>query len=161
TVTALEGDPDGEDRIKCRLPLISASEVGIWARLATPDAGKDRGTYFRPEIDDEVVVGFLNDDPRYPVILGQCHSSARPAPEPPKDDNHHKGYVSREKLKLTFDDEKKVIVLETPAGNKVTLSEDDKGITMQDQNGNKITLNQDGITVESVKDLVLKAGKDV
>lgn len=161
TVTALEGDPDGEDRIKCRLPLISASEEGTWARLATLDAGKDRGTYFRPEIDDEVVVGFLNDDPRYPVILGQCHSSARPAPEPPKDDNHHKGYVSREKLKLTFDDEKKVIVLETPAGNKVTLSEDDKGIVMQDQNGNKITLDPDGIKIESVKDLVLKAGKDV
>src|SRR5262249_55318087 len=53
-VTALENDPDGEDRIKCRLPLVSAGEEGIWARLATLDAGKDRGTYFRPEIDDEV-----------------------------------------------------------------------------------------------------------
>lgn len=161
TVTALEGDPDGADRIKCRLPLISASEEGTWARLATLDAGNGRGTYFRPEIDDEVVVGFLNDDPRYPVILGQCHSSAKPAPEPAKDDNHHKGYVSREKLKLTFDDEKKNVVVETPAGNKLTLSEEDKAIVMQDQNGNKITLDQDGIKIESVKDLVLKAGKDV
>jgi Rhs element Vgr protein len=160
-VTALENDPDGEDRIKCRLPLVSASEEGIWARLATLDAGKDRGTYFRPEIDDEVVVGFLNDDPRHPVILGMCHSSAMPAPEPAKDDNHHKGYVSREKLKLTFDDEKKVIGVETPAGNKLILSEDAKGITVQDQNGNKITLDDSGISIESVKDLVFKASKDV
>ena len=160
-VTALESDPDGEDRIRCRLPLVSPDEDGIWARLATLDAGKDRGTYFRPEIDDEVVVGFLNDDPRHPVILGMCHSSAKPAPEPGKDDNHHKGYVSRERLKLTFDDEKKVIGLETPAGNSIVLSEDAKGIAIQDQNGNKITLDDKGITIESAKDIQFKAAKDV
>ena len=127
-VTALENDPDGEDRIKVRLPLVSDSEEGVWARLATLDAGDERGTFFRPEIDDEVVVGFLDGDPRFPVVLGQCHSSAKPAPEPAKDDNHVKGYVSRSKMKLTFDDDKKVVVLETPAGNKLTLSEDDKTV---------------------------------
>ena len=58
-VTVLENDPDGEDRIKVRLPLINESEEGIWARIATLDAGTERGTFFRPEIDDEVVVGFL------------------------------------------------------------------------------------------------------
>ena len=126
-VTALEDDPDGEDRIKCRLPLVSDSEEGVWARLATLDAGNERGTFFRPEIDDEVIVGFLDDDPRFPVVLGQCHSSAKPAPEPAKDDNNLKGYVSRSKLKLTFDDDKKVVGLETPGGNKLTLSEDAKG----------------------------------
>ncbi len=160
-VTALENDPDGEDRIKLRLPLINTTEEGIWARIATLDAGNQRGTYFRPEIDDEVIVGFLNDDPRHPVVLGMCHSSAKPAPEAAKDDNHHKGYVSREKLKLSFDDEKKIIGLETPAGNKFTMSEDAKGITLEDQNGNKITLDDSGIKIESVKDLILKASKDV
>ncbi len=160
-VTALENDPAGEDRIKIRLPLVSSSEEGIWARVATLDAGNQRGTYFRPEIDDEVVVGFLNDDPRHPVILGMCHSSAKPAPEPAKDDNHHKGYVSREKLKLTFDDEKKIIQMETPGGNKFAMSEDAKGITLEDQNGNKITLDDSGIKIESVKDLIFKASKDV
>jgi len=160
-VTALENDPEGEDRIKCRLPLVGSNEEGIWARLATLDAGEKRGTFFRPEIDDEVVVGFLNDDPRDPVILGMCHSSAKAAPEPAKDTNHHKGYVSREKLKLTFDDDKKIIALETPAGNSFALSEDAKGIVLKDQNGNKITLDDSGITIETDKDLVLKAGKDV
>lgn len=160
-VTALEDDPDGEDRIKVRLPVIAPAEEGIWARIATLDAGKGRGTYFRPEIGDEVIVGFLNDDPRHPVVLGMCHSSAKPAPEPAKDTNHRKGYVSREKLKLSFDDEKKIITTETPAGNKLSLSEDAKGITLADQNGNKITLNDSGITIQSVKDLVLKASKDL
>ncbi len=160
-VTVLENDPDGEDRIKVKLPLISTEDEGIWARLSTLDAGKERGTFFRPEIDDEVVVGFLNDDPRYPVVLGMCHSSAKPAPEPAKDDNHRKGYVSREKIKLTFDDEKKIIALETPGGNKITISDEDKGIVLEDQNGNKITLDDSGIKIESSKDLILKAAKDI
>lgn len=160
-VTVLENDPDGEDRIKVRLPMISTSDEGIWARISTLDAGKDRGTFFRPEIGDEVIVGFLNDDPRHPVILGMVHSSAKPAPEPPKDTNHHKGYVSREKLKFSFDDEKKIITLETPAGNKITISEDAKGIKLEDQNSNKITMDDSGITIESIKDLTLKAAADL
>jgi Rhs element Vgr protein len=160
-VTVLESDPDGEDRIKVRLPLVSVSEEGIWARIATLDAGRERGTFFRPEIGDEVVVGFLGDDPRCPVVLGMCHSSAKPAPEPAMDTNHHKGYVSREKMKLTFNDEKKIILFETPGGNRLTLSEEKKGIIIEDQNGNKITLDDSGIKVESVKDLMMKATKDM
>jgi Rhs element Vgr protein len=160
-VTVLEGDPDGEDRIKVRLPMISTADDGIWARISTLDAGKERGTYFRPEIGDEVIVGFLNDDPRHPVVLGMCHSSAKPAPEHPKDVNHHKGYVSREKMKFTFDDEKKIITLETPGGNKIMLSDEDKGIILEDQNGNKITMNDSGIKIESFKDLINKAQKDI
>lgn len=160
-VTALENDPDGEDRIKVRIPMISASDEGIWARLSTLDAGKERGTYYRPEIGDEVVVGFLDNDPRYPVVLGMCHSSAKPSPEPAKDDNHLKGYVSREKMKLTFDDEKKIVRIETPAGNKLALTEEDSGIVIEDQNGNKITMDANGIVVESIKDLKFKAAKNV
>jgi Rhs element Vgr protein len=160
-VTVLESDPEGEERIKVRLPLVSTSEDGIWARIATLDAGKERGTFFRPEIGDEVVVGFLGDDPRCPIVIGMCHSSAKPAPEAAKDTNHHKGYVSREKMKLTFDDEKKIILFETPGGNRLTLSEEKKGIIIEDQNGNKITLDDSGIKVESIKELILKASNDI
>jgi len=156
-VTALQDDPDGEDRIKVRLPLVSPSEEGIWARVATLDAGASRGTFFRPEIDDEVVVGFLHSDPRFPMVLGMCHSSAHPVPEPAKDDNHRKGYVSRSKIRLEFDDDKKSVVLQTPAGNKLVLSEDEKRITIADQHGNSITLDDAGITIDSAKDLILKA----
>lgn len=160
-VTALENDPDGEDRIKVRLPMISTAEDGLWSRISTLDAGDQRGMFFRPEIGDEVVVGFLNDDPRHPVVLGMCHSSAKPAPEPAKDDNNRKGYVSREKMKLIFDDDKKIVQFETPAGNRVTMSEDEKGIFIEDQNGNKVALDDSGVTIESCKDLTLKASKDI
>jgi Rhs element Vgr protein len=160
-VTALENDPDGEDRIKVRLPLVSPVEEGIWARIATLDAGNERGTFFRPDIGDEVVIGFLNDDPRHPIVLGMCHSSAKPAPEPAEDVNDRKGYVSREKMRIVFDDEKKSIALDTPAGNILSLSENDQGIQIKDQNGNTVTLDAGGITIESAKDLVLKAAKDI
>lgn len=160
-VTALENDPDGEDRIKVRLPLISPSEEGIWARLATLDAGNERGTFFRPEIGDEVVLGFLADDPRHPVVLGMLHSSAKPAPEPASDNNDLKGYVSRSKMKLSFDDDKKIMLWETPAGNKIALSEEETAIFIEDQNGNKIRLDDNGITIESAKDLTIKASGDI
>ncbi len=160
-VTKLESDPDGEDRIQLRLPLISPDDEGIWARVATLDAGSQRGSFFRPELNDEVVVGFLDDDPRHPVVLGMLHSSAKPAPHQPKDDNHEKGLVTRSGMRCWFDDDKKIVTLETPGGNKLVMDEDDKSITIQDQHGNKIVLNQDGILIESIKDLVLKAVKDV
>ena len=160
-MTALEGDPDGENRIKVRLPLISKDEEGIWARFASPDAGNERGIYFRPEIEDEVIVSFINEDPRDPVILGMLHSSTKPSPFEEKDDNHEKGIVTRDKLKLLFDDDKKTISIETPNGNKILLTDDEGAILLEDENGNKISMNSDGITIESAKDLILKANGDV
>ncbi len=160
-VTKIEEDPNGEDRIMVRLPLIHKSDEGIWCRIASLDAGKERGFFFRPELEDEVIVGFIDDDPRHAVVLGMMNSSKNPAHTKPKDSNHIKGYVSREKMKWMFDDEKKIIQVETPAGNKLLLSEEDKGISLIDQNGNKIILNDEGITIQSIKDIKISASGDL
>ncbi len=154
-------DPEGEHRVRVKMPLVNDEEDGTWARVATIDAGSERGFFFRPEIGDEVVLGFLNDDPRQAVILGMLHSSAKAAPIQGSDDNHEKVYQSRSKMKIYFDDEKKVMQLETPAGNKFTLSEEDKAIKIEDQNDNKITMTQDGIKIESSKAIELKAGTEL
>ncbi len=154
-------DPDGEDRVRIRMPLLDNETEGTWARVASLDAGDNRGHFFRPELEDEVVLGFLNDDPRQAVILGMLHSSAKPAPLKGSDDNHEKLYRSRSGMKLYFNDEKIIARLETPAGNIITLSEEDKAITIADQNGNKIEMNPDGITIESAKAIELKAGTEV
>lgn len=154
-------DPDGEHRVRVRLPLVNADDDGIWARVASLDAGDQRGFFFRPEIGDEVVVGFLDADPRRGVILGMLHSSAKAAPFEGADDNPEKGYVSREKMRIYFNDEKKVLTIDTPAGNSITLSEDEKSILIADQNNNKITMNSDGIAIESDKAISLKAGTEV
>jgi uncharacterized protein involved in type VI secretion and phage assembly len=151
----LENDPDGEDRVKIQLPLVDTKD-GLWARVASLDAGKERGSFFRPEIQDEVVVGFLNDDPRYPVILGMLNSSAKPAPIQAKDTNHVKGFITRSKMKLTFNDEKKVVLIETPKGKKIEINDDSDSITFSDQHQNKILMTSDGISIESGKNISLK-----
>lgn len=160
-VTQLEEDPEGEDRVLVRIPMIDINEQGTWARVATLDAGEERGTFFRPEIGDEVVLGFLNDDPRNPVILGMLHSSNKPAPLRAEDVNHEKGYVSRSKMKLIFNDEKKSVILETPVGKKFTMDEDQDIIQLEDQHGNKILMNPDGITIETPGKLTMTAQQDM
>lgn len=160
-VTQLAGDPDGEDKIMVRVPVIHKEDEGVWCRVCTLDAGENRGTFFRPEIEDEVIVGFINNDPRHGIVMGMVNSSVKPAPLPTSDDNHEKGYVSRSEMKMIFNDDKKTITIETPAGNKIVVSEEDKKIHMEDQNGNKLTMDKDGVKIESIKDIVLKATGDV
>jgi Rhs element Vgr protein len=153
-------DPAGEDRVRVRLPLVDAGDDGVWARVASLDAGKERGFFFRPEIGDEVVVGFIEDDPRHPVLLGMLNSSAKPAPERGSDDNHIKLYKSRGGMRLRFDDDKKIVTLDTPGGQKLVLDDDAKSVTLADQHGNKLVLNSDGITLDSAKALTLKGATD-
>ncbi len=160
-VTQLENDPDGEDRVLVKMPMVDTEAEGIWARVAVLDAGKNRGSFFRPEIGDEVVLGFLNDDPRDPVILGMLNSSAKPAPITASDDNPQKGFVTRSQIKLIFDDDKKVLTAETPNGNKLILSDGQGSITIEDENGNKISMSSEGVKIESAKDIILKAAGDV
>ena len=102
-------DPDHEHRVRVRLPMIDEEDDGVWMRVACLDAGADRGFFVRPEIGDEVVVGFLEDDPRRGVILGMLNSSAKAAPLQGSDDNHEKGVQDAVgDVKLYFNDDKKI-----------------------------------------------------
>ncbi|WP_186757801.1 type VI secretion system tip protein VgrG [Echinicola salinicaeni] len=159
-VTDLE-DPEGEERIKVKIPIINSEEEGIWCRQAFPDAGNNRGFTFRPEPEDEVIVGFINEDPNDAVVLGMLHSSANPNPITASNDNHEKGIQTRSGIKIHFDDDKTIVMIETPAGNKLELNDDDGSITVEDQNGNKTLIDSDGISVESAKDFNLKTTGDI
>ena len=89
------------------------------------------------------------------------HSSAKPAPIEAKDDNHEKGLLTRSKIKLHFDDDKKILTLATPAGKMIVLDEDAGELRLEDENGNKIVMGADGISIESAKDILLKATGDI
>jgi Rhs element Vgr protein len=164
-VDKFEEDPDKEFRVKVILPGIDETKRAVWARLASPDAGKERGYFFRPETGDEVVVGFFNDDPRQAVILGAMFGSKN---TPHKDaatvtkDNIDKGIFSKKGSSLRFiDDEKPAILIQTPKLNKILLDEDNQMIEISDQHGNAITMNKDGIEIKSVKDLKITASGNV
>ena len=154
-------DPDGEDRVKVKLPIINPGAEGVWSRMASLDAGDNRGAYFRPEIDDEVVVGFLNDDPRDPIVLGMLNSSAKPAPITGSNDNHEKGFVTRSEMKVIFNDDEVSTTIETPNGNKIVLSDQDGGIFIEDENGNKMEMTSSGILIESASDMTIKAAGEI
>ena len=157
-VVRLASDPDGEDRIQVKIPTIDSNAQGIWSRVACLDAGSERGTFFRPELEDEVIVGFINDDPNDAIILGMLNSSAKPAPLQASDDNHEKGIFTRSKMRVHFHDQTKTITIDTPAGNSIKLDEQGKTIEIKDQNQNKVTMSPTGVKMDSPKNIDISAG---
>jgi uncharacterized protein involved in type VI secretion and phage assembly len=158
TVKKLFEDPEAHFRILINLPSNAENKDGIWARMANFYATGSAGAGFLPEVGDEVVVGFLESDPRYPVILGSLYSSSKKAPLTPADNNNYiKSITTKSKLKITFDDEKKITKIETPGGNSITLSDEAKSIEIIDQNSNSLKMTSGGITLESKKDITIKA----
>jgi len=148
-VKQLENDPEGSFRIKLDIPVVTESSDGVWARLSTMHASNSHGTYYVPEIDDEVIVGFLNADSRYPIILGSVYSASHESPYGHKDSNNIKGFVSRSKLKLTYDESDKSITLETPGGRTFCMDDSGQKITMEDPFGNKMEMGASGISIDS------------
>lgn len=163
TVTKIDDADGGEFRVRVKLPLIDGSNEDVWARVATLDAGDSYGVVVRPKKGNEVVMGFVNDDPRDAVILGVLHSKKNKTPkdlEAKKADKKY-GWFTKGEIKLYIDDEKKIVLVETPAKNTLIIDDDKKSITLMDQHKNKIIMDDKGILIETPKDLVMKATGDV
>lgn len=154
-VVAHEDDPDRHSRIKIHIPAFHETDGIVWARLAAPDAGAGRGMFFRPEVGDEVIVGFLNDDPRQPVVLGAMHSAANKPPVAVTKKNSQKGIFTKQKYQLLFDEENEVITLSTTAQNKISIDQKQGTITLADAHGNQMQMNNQGITLASAKDMTI------
>lgn len=164
-VTDFEEDDTQELRVKVLLPAVDPEKGAVWARLASPEAGAGRGFLFRPEPSDEVVVGFLNNDPRHPVILGALFGSKNaPASSmgEPSAENELKGIVTKKGTTLGFvDSDKASVFIETAGKNKLLIDDDEEAISISDQHGNSIILNKDGIVLKSAKDLKIDAAGNV
>ena len=129
-------DPNGQARIKVEYLGHDSGSESDWMPVSTPLAGDAAGFFTLPEVDDMVVVAFINGDLDHPVMLGALWNGAQ---TPPADANTERRFVSR-------------------TGHALTLSDgDDDGITMADTHGNRIVMNADGVTIETGGDLVLKA----
>ncbi|PWR01043.1 hypothetical protein DKT77_19115 [Meridianimarinicoccus roseus] len=160
-LATVEGLTDGEGEDAITVTLHVAPDTPLRARLATLEAGDGRGLVMRPSIGDEVVVGFLGDDPRDPVVLGALHSSAHPAPVPGDDENAVKAYVSQKESRLEFNDARPAITLSTAGGASLVLDDDAGKVILTDQNGNEIELSASGISIAAGKALKLDAGTDL
>jgi len=155
-VTEVKGDPDGLGRVKVTLPWVADTGDGryeAWARVATLMAGNDRGSWFIPDPNDEILVAFEGGDPRRPYVLGGLWNGKDRPPErmDSAGRNAKKVLRSRNGVKVTLDDTdgRETLVLETPGGQRVTLKDGPGAIELVDSNGNSLKLQAGGVTIES------------
>lgn len=158
-VSQIYEDPLKEFRVQVKVPALQ--DQLLWARLGHLYASATSGMFFYPEVGDEVILGFFNNDPHQPVVLGSLYSSTRAPAYTPAAKNNQKGIVTLSKLTIEFEDEKKVITISTPGGNKVILDDDAKSITVNDSHGNKAVLSSSGILLDSATSLTLKAAQNI
>lgn len=159
-VTKLDADPTCEYKIEVDIPILNAT-AKVWARLSNFWGSNGYGAFFIPDIGDEVVLGFFNDDPCHAVILGSLYSSKQKPPYELTAENNVHAISTKSKMKLEFDDDKKIITIQTPANNSIQISDDAKCIQLIDQHKNKIIMNDGGIVIESSKDITLKATNNI
>jgi uncharacterized protein involved in type VI secretion and phage assembly len=147
-------DPDGQGRVKITLPWspdTGGQSYEAWARLATFMAGNNRGSWFIPDVGDEVLVAFEAGDPRRPFVVGALWNGSDAPPESMDGGgaNEKKVLRSRNGVKITLDDTdgQEKFIVETPGAQKITLSDGPGKVEIVDSNGNSIKLETSGITI--------------
>ena len=128
-------DPDKLGRGRVKFPYLG-DQLSDWARVANPMAGKNRGAYFVPEPEDEVLVAFECGDPRRPYIVGSLWSTADP---PPKTDgdlekNNWRFIRSRSGHILKFDDtsgSERIEIIDKDGGQKIVIDTAKKKIEIE------------------------------
>jgi uncharacterized protein involved in type VI secretion and phage assembly len=151
-------DPDGMGRVKLKFAWLSSDAESNWARIAVLMAGPGRGSYFLPEVDDEVLVAFEHGDANYPYVLGSLWNGKDKPPLKNDDGKNNirliqsrSGHIVRlsdedgkEKIEIIDHTGKNSIVFDS-ANNTVTISAD-KDIALVAKNG-KITLDASNIEI--------------
>ncbi len=157
-------DPDGQGRVKIALPWspdTAGASYEVWARLATFMAGNNRGSWFIPDVDDEVLVAFEGGDARRPYVIGALWNGRDTPPESMDGagNNYHKVLRSRNGVKITLDDQdgQEQFIVETPGGQKITLKDGPGSITAEDSNGNSIKMETSGVTVTASAKVTINA----
>lgn len=157
-------DPDGQGRVKVTLPWSPDTGDGqyeAWARVATLMGGNNRGTWFIPDTNDEVLVVFEGGDPRRPYVIGGLWNGSDSPPETMDGagNNYKKVIRSRNGVKITLDDQdgQEKLILETPGGQKITMKDGPGAVLIEDANGNSVKLETSGITVTASAKVTVNA----
>lgn len=142
-------DPDAQGRVKLRFPWLPVDDAAEpWARLSTLMAGADRGTWFIPEVDDEVLVAFLAGDPRHPIVVGALWNGQDAPPETMDGagDNNIRSITSRSGHVLTFDDSSgaEKVVVESQGGHIIELDDGTSQVKLTHSGGQTITMDAAG-----------------
>jgi len=158
-------DPDSRSRVQVRLMNfdgVDGHDGPVWARVACPFAGDNRGAYLLPDVGDEVFVIFVNGDPRFPILVGGLWNGSSSPPEQISGGrNRLKVIRSKNGVKLTLDDQdgQEQFIAETPGGQKITLKDGPGAVWIEDSNGNSVKLETSGITITAAAKVTLNAGQ--
>lgn len=123
-------DPEGLGRVKLRFPWLADEAAGDvhetdWVRIATGMAGNNRGMFFMPEVEDEVLVAFEHGDTRFPFVVGFLWNGKD---LPPAENIKMRRIQSVNGHRITFLDApenqgaKGALVIEDAHGNTISLS---------------------------------------
>jgi uncharacterized protein involved in type VI secretion and phage assembly len=152
-------DPDKLGRVKLKFPWLSDSEESHWARVASPMAGKERGLFLLPEVDDQVLVAFEHGDPAYPYVIGALWNSNSAPPEANADGKNDLRLIkSRSGHVIRLNDKKgeeTIEIVDKSGKNSVVVSTKDNSIAIKADADVKITAN--GKFVVDAKEIELKS----
>jgi len=147
-------DPESLGRVKVALPWMSDDAESDWARVVTPMAGAERGVYFLPEVDDEVLVAFEHGSPSTPYVLGGLWNGEDTPPESNADGkNDRRSITSRSGHVIRLTDtkgEEQIEIVDSSANNSIVISTKDNSIKVSADGditikaGGKLTLQADG-----------------
>jgi len=158
------GDPEGLGRVKVTLPWspdTGGERYDAWARLATLMGGNNRGTWFIPDVGDEVLVVFEGGDARRPYVVGAMWNGSDSPPEQMDGagNNYKKSIVSRRNVRITLDDTEgaETLTLKTPMNQSIEIKDGGISIEIKDANGNSIKLEPAGITVTAAAQVKVQA----
>jgi uncharacterized protein involved in type VI secretion and phage assembly len=162
-------DPEGLGRVKVKIPRLSGDDESNWARIATFMAGKDRGAFFLPEVDDEVLVAFECGDINMPYVIGALWNGVDKPFETNSDGKNDKrviksrsGHLIRlddkdgaEKIEIIDKTGKNLITFDT-RNNKIAIASD-KDIELSAPKG-KVTINAQDVEIKSSAATKVEAG---
>ena len=126
-------------------------------------AGNNRGSWFIPDVDDEVLLAFEHGDPQRPLVIGALWNGSDAPPESMDGAgrNFKKVLRSRNGVKITLDDQdgQESLTLETPGGQTCKLKDGPGAIEISDSNGNSIKLETAGITITAAAKVTVNASQ--
>jgi uncharacterized protein involved in type VI secretion and phage assembly len=161
-------DPDGLGRVKVKLPWLSDEAESNWARVATPMAGANRGVYFLPEVNDEVLVGFEHGSPEFPFVLGALWNGKDKPPANNSDGKNDLRVIksrSGHLIRLTdTNGAEQIEIVDKSGKNSIVISTKDDtitvnagtGVTIKSASG-KLTLEGNGVEINSTADVKISA----
>jgi phage baseplate assembly protein gpV len=156
TVTDV-ADPDGLNRVKVKLLAydgFDSQSSEHWARVATPFAGASRGAFFIPDVGDEVLLSFVNGDPRFPVVIGSMWNGNDAAPETlggSGDSVDRWTIVGKQGTRIAIEEEQgsqPTIKLTTPGGVSAQFTDMGGGKIECIAAGATITVEPSGVTID-------------